>query len=97
MQIARLMKLRPAQTSAGLRDPASPASLPGEVAVADVAAAAGRFGGFDRCVGAAAGSGGGAIACVVSGTRGAVVGARGAVVGAPGAAVGATLPDTGVA
>jgi len=75
MQIARAMKLRPPQTSAGLRKPGSVASVRIDVGAArgtDIAAAAGRFGGPGRCAGegAAAGFAAVAIACAVSGTTG---------------------------
>jgi len=74
MQIARAMKLRPPQTSAGGREPASVASVridAGAAGGTDIAAT-GRFGGPGRCAGegAAAGFAAVAIACAVSGTTG---------------------------
>ena len=74
MQIARAMKLRPAQASAGLRDPSAAASASGDFGAArviDFAAKGGRFGGPGRCTGEGAASGAAAIAGVASGATGA--------------------------
>ena len=73
------MKLRPAQTSAGLRDPPSVGlvrSGVGAVGGTDTAAAAGRFGGPVRCVGerVAAGLPAGAIASGAAGATDAATG-----------------------
>ncbi len=74
------MKLRPAHTSAGLRDPTAAAPVWGDFGAAgaiDFAAAGGRFGGAGRCAGEGAASGlaVAATACVVSGATGGGAGA----------------------
>ena len=80
MQIVRAMKWRPAQTSAGLREPSALAAgvRTGFAAAGgvDSAATAARFGGAGRCVGGAAAAmfAADAIAAVVSGAIGAASG-----------------------
>jgi hypothetical protein len=78
MQIVRAMKLRPPQTSAGLRGPTSVASARRDVRSAggtDIAAAACRFGGTGRGTGedATAGFAAVAIACAASGATGVAI------------------------
>ena len=73
------MKLRPAQTSAGLRAPTSVGFVRSGVDAvggSDPAAAAGRFGGPGRCAAevTAAGFAAGAIACGASGPTAAATG-----------------------
>jgi len=74
-QIARAMKLRPAQIAAGLRDATAAGSVVGDTATGgdiDLAAGVDRFGGASRCVGEAEAEGsalGAAVdACACSGS-----------------------------